>query len=203
MKTYSKLLTVLFVIGLSILYSCNSRSNNTNDQTNDTSMAQGDNTGMNHDMAMDDKAGTDAEALAWVMQVDNNEINAAQEAQKKKISQPVMGYAKMLEKEHSDNLQKTKDLSQSMSEMPAETQAVEDLKAKGKDMLSSLSPKDGMDFEKGYIDAMVKGHTEALSMLDNQLIPNAKIDALKNHLTETRQHVAMHLDRAKELQGNM
>lgn len=200
MKTYSKLLMVLFVIGLSILYSCNSRPNNANDdQVDDTDMAQGDNT----DAAMDDKAGTDAEALAWVMAVDNNEINAAQEAQKKKISQPVMDYAKMLEKEHSDNLQKTRDLSQSMNETPAETQAVEDLKAKGNDMLSSLSPKDGMDFEKNYIDAMVKGHTEALSMLDNQLIPNAKSQDLKNHLTETRQHVAMHLDRAKELQGNM
>ena len=200
MKTYSKLLTVLFVIGLSILYSCNSRPNNANDNMDNDDTAQGDNTNA---MSMDDKAGTDAEALAWVMQVDNNEINAAQEAQKKKISQPVMDYAKMLEKEHSDNLQKTKDMSQSMNEMPAETQAVEDLKAKGNDMLSSLSSMDGMDFEKNYIDAMVKGHTEALSMLDNQLIPNAKSADLKNHLTETRQHVAMHLDRAKELQGKM
>ena len=200
MKTYSKLLTVLFVIGLSILYSCNSRPNNANDNMDNDDTAQGDNTNA---MSMDDKAGTDAEALAWVMQVDNNEINAAQEAQKKKISQPVMDYAKMLEKEHSDNLQKTKDMSQSMNEMPAETQAVEDLKAKGNDMLSSLSSMDGMDFERNYIDAMVKGHTEALSMLDNQLIPNAKSADLKNHLTETRQHVAMHLDRAKELQGKM
>ncbi len=200
MKTYSKLLTVLFVIGLSILYSCNSRPNNANDNMDNDDTAQGDNTNA---MSMDDKAGTDAEALAWVMQVDNNEINAAQEAQKKKISQPVMDYAKMLEKEHSDNLQKTKDMSQSMNEMPAETQSVEDLKAKGNDMLSSLSSMDGMDFERNYIDAMVKGHTEALSMLDNQLIPNAKSADLKNHLTETRQHVAMHLDRAKELQGKM
>ncbi len=43
--------------------------------------------------------GTDAEVLSFVIAVDVNEILAASEAEKKKISQPVMDYEKML---HTD-----------------------------------------------------------------------------------------------------
>lgn len=61
---------------------------------------------------------------------------------------------------------------------------------------------DGKDFETGYLDAMIKGHTEASDMIDNQLMKTAKNDALKKHLTETRGHVAGHLDQAKKLKDN-
>ncbi|HVG41189.1 MAG TPA: DUF4142 domain-containing protein, partial [Chitinophagaceae bacterium] len=52
-----------------------------------------------------------------------------------------------------------------------------------------------------YLDAMIKGHTEVLSMIDSKLLTTAKNDALKAHLTETRGHVSMHLEQAKKLKG--
>ena len=49
---------------------------------------------------------------------------------------------------------------------------------------------------------MVKGHTEALNMIDSQLVKSVKNDTLKEHLTETRTHITAHLEKAKQLQGN-
>jgi putative membrane protein len=146
--------------------------------------------------------GTDAEVLSFVIAVDVNEILAASEAEKKKISQPVMDYAKMLHTEHGANMAKTMQLGKSINITPSDTKAVDALKKKGAGELATLIPLDGKDFEASYLDAMIKGHTEVIAMIDNQLMKTAKNDALRAHLTETREHVAMHLDLAKKLKGS-
>ena len=56
--------------------------------------------------------------------------------------------------------------------------------------------------EKAYIDAMVKGHQEALSLIDDRLLPAAQDTNVRTFLTNSREHVAMHLERAKALQQN-
>ncbi len=145
--------------------------------------------------------GTDAEVLSFVAAVDVNEILAASVAEKKKIGQPVMDYAKMLHTEHGDNMAKTLQLGQSIKVTPSDTKAVDALKKKGAGELAMLIPLDGKDFETAYLDAMIKGHTEVLDMIDSRLLTTAKNDALKAHLKETRGHVAMHLERAKKLKG--
>jgi predicted outer membrane protein len=145
--------------------------------------------------------GTDAEVLAFVNAVNVNEILAAAEAQKKKISGPVMDYAKMLHTEHGANMGKTNALALSINVTPSITKAVDAEMRKGAGGLATLIPLDGKDFEAGYLDAMIKGHTEVLAMIDNQLMKTAKNDKLKAHLTETRGHVAMHLEQAKKLKG--
>jgi putative membrane protein len=48
---------------------------------------------------------------------------------------------------------------------------------------------------------MVKGHEEALALLDDKLIPAASSENARAHLTETRASVAEHLQRAKALQA--
>ena len=50
---------------------------------------------------------------------------------------------------------------------------------------------------------MVKGHTEVLAMSDGELIKSAENEALKKHLAETREHVAMHLEQGKKLQADV
>lgn len=146
--------------------------------------------------------GTDAEVLSFVAAIDMNEILAAAEAQKKKVSQGVMDYAKMLHTEHGKNLDETLKLGMSINVTPSDTKAVDALKVKGAGELATLIPLEGNEFEAGYIEAMIKGHTEALAMIDDKLLKTAKNDGLKKHLTETRGHVAMHLEQAKKLKGN-
>jgi len=146
--------------------------------------------------------GTDAEVLSFVVAVDVNEILAASEAQKKKISGPVMDYAKMLHMAHGENMAKTLQVGQTIKVTPSDTKAVDALKVKGAGELATLIPLDGKEFESAYLEAMIKGHTEVISMIDSKLLTTAKNDAVKAHLSETRKHVAMHLEQAKKLKDN-
>jgi len=160
-------------------------------------MEQGDDTATATEM------GDDAEALAIVMAIDRNEINAAEAAQGKELSQPVMDYATMLEQEHTANLNKAQNLSQTLNVTTNETTEVQNLQQKGEDMLAKLNPLNGNEFEREYISSMIQGHQDALNMIDNQLLPSADNDQVRSFLNETRQAVAMHLERAQQLQSNM
>ncbi len=142
----------------------------------------------------------DAEILATVAAIDLNEISAAGQAQMKKLSPAVMAYAKMLHQEHGMNMVETLKLGQQIKVTPIITHKVEDLQKKGAGELAALVPLTGAQFERGYIETMVKGHTEVLDMLDGAL-KTADNAALKAHLTKTRTTVAEHLAKAKALRS--
>ncbi len=144
----------------------------------------------------------DAETLAVLLAVDTNEIVAAMEAAKKKLSPEILEYAKMMHTEHGKNAADTMKLGQKIEVMPMDTEKTNQLRIKGAGELAALVPLDDAKFGSAYIDTMVKGHSEVLAMIDNELLKSAQNDSLKKHLAETREHVAMHLDAAKKLQGN-
>lgn len=145
----------------------------------------------------------EGEILGFICAINENEIVAAMVASQKKVNAQVAGYAKMLHQEHGQNLDQTLKLGQKINVTPLETPAVDALRVKGAGELAALVPKFGEDFATVYMAVMIKGHTKALDLIDQQLIPKASSEALKKHLTETRQHVAMHLEAAKKIQGGM
>ena len=146
-------------------------------------------------------AAGDAEVLGFLGAVDDNEILAAAEAKKEKLSAPVMAYAKMIHEEHGKHAGMVLKLGQQIGVTPLETQAVDALRRKGAGALVALVPVDGPAFEAAYIAAMIKDHTEVLAMIDGPLMQAATKDAVKKHLAETRGHIAHHLKAAQALQG--
>lgn len=146
---------------------------------------------------------TDAEVVALDLAIDDNEIKAAQAAEKKKMSKDAMKFAKMLLKQHREDSNKVSKLAKKENITPSETVAkAQELRDKGAAELQALSPKDSMEFEQGYITAMVQGHTEALALFDEHLIADASNPKLKKAMEETRKHVAHHLEEARRLQGD-
>jgi predicted outer membrane protein len=141
--------------------------------------------------AMDDSL-----ALGLLAEVNDHEIKAAQQALSKQVSAPVMEYARMMEKEHTDNLVATKALG-----ALADTPEVQTMKEKGASELAELGKQSGKAYETAYVDAMVKGHTEALALIDGRLLSLSSAGPVRDHLTKTREHVAMHLEAARKLQG--
>ncbi|MDR0182167.1 DUF4142 domain-containing protein [Lysobacter arvi] len=141
---------------------------------------------------------TQADAVGLVGAVDKHEIAAAEQAKSKKVTGDVAEYANMLHREHSRNLDAGKKLNP--NEGNPEVTAMEE---KGRSELSMLDQKSGKDYEKAYVDAMVKGHQEALSLIDNRLLPAAQDANVRTFLTNSREHVAMHLERGKTLQQKM
>ena len=107
----------------------------------------------------------DSLALGLLAVVNEHEIEAAQQAVSKQVSAPALEYARMMEKEHGDNLAKTKTLG-ALAAAP-EVQAMQE---KGKNEVAELGKKSGKEYETAYVAAMVKDHTEALALIDGRLI---------------------------------
>jgi len=145
--------------------------------------------------------GGDAEVLAFVIAMDDNVVLAASAAYKKKLGDKTAKFAEKLHEEHGKHQAKTMALGQQIRTTPVDTQAVDDLRVKGAGELAKLVPLDGREFETAYVGAMVKSHTEALSMIRGQLLPKATSDDVRDHLTKTSQELEKHLEKAQELQA--
>lgn len=136
----------------------------------------------------------DSFALGLLAAVNEHEIAAAKQAKSKKVSGPVLDYATRMEKEHGENLTRTKALGALSNDAEIRAQ-----KVKGADELKTLGQQNGSAYAKAYMDAMVKGHEQALNLIDTKMLPSAATAPVKKHLTETRAHVANHLAAAKEI----
>ncbi|HZF98395.1 MAG TPA: DUF4142 domain-containing protein [Pseudoxanthomonas sp.] len=134
-------------------------------------------------------------ALGVLNAVNELEIAASNQALKNNVSAPVAEYARMMVDEHTANHAETSAMNPQMDAQMANEQ-----KTKGDAVLQNLSGQTGAGYEKAYIEAMIKSHTDALATLDTKLIPAATTPAVVTHLQATRASVAAHLERAQALQ---
>lgn len=143
-------------------------------------------------------AGSAAErsALGALNAVNDHEIAAGQQALSKGVQGRVADYAKMMIDEHSESRQRTAALGADTGSADAGAQ-----RDKGRQELDMLGASNGKEYEIAYIDAMVRGHAEALEALDVRFIPAAETEAAKAHLVQTRERVAQHLRTAQEIQA--
>jgi putative membrane protein len=135
-------------------------------------------------------------ALGLLNAINSHEIAAGRQALDKGVSGDVAAFAQMMIDQHTENREQTAAFDPDENSTEAQAQ-----KAKGEQELATLAQKSGDDYARAYVDAMVKGHTEALAALDNRIIPAATRAEVRTHLASTREHVAQHLERAKALQG--
>lgn len=145
----------------------------------------------------------DAEVLAFVVAANLNEILAAAHTSKKQPGPAVLEYATMLHKEHGKNLQETLELGQQIGVTPIVTPAVDSLLVKGARELAALVPLKGQGYDRAYVEAMIVSHQEVLTMIDSRLMHDAESQSVKQHLTHTSEHVAMHLEKAKHLHAQL
>jgi putative membrane protein len=151
--------------------------------------------------------GGDAEILAWMIALNENEVSAATIAEQKaatanqpKLSEPVVAYARMLHEQHAKGIQDTKALASKIGVAPVETAAVEELRAKGKQGQAKLTPLAGTQFERAFVAQMVTGHREAFQKVEG-FLKTASHAELKKQLSATRERVAMHLKEGERLQS--
>lgn len=140
----------------------------------------------------------DGEIIAYMQAINNGEINAAKVAKDKKVDANVMKFADMMITQHGENLQQITDLSSKINIAPDETAAVKKFKEKGDKDLAKLSKLDDAKFQKAYIHAMIKGHTDANNRLAH-FEKEAQNADLKQYLVSTKAAVEQHLAAAKKL----
>lgn len=148
-------------------------------------------------------APSQAEALALLNAVNDHEVKAAEMAKSKNVTGPVLEYANMVQAEHAKNMTDTNGLLQTAGGAAADSARLNEQKAKAEARRAQLQGMEGEAFARAYIDAMVTDHAEALTLLDGMLIPAATEEAVKNHLSATRQHVQQHHERAREIQTQL
>ncbi|MDH5835656.1 DUF4142 domain-containing protein [Luteimonas kalidii] len=135
------------------------------------------------------------EALGVLNAINEHEIAAGEQALEKGVEGPVADYARMMIEEHTRNREQTSALGADSGSPQARQQM-----QKGERQLATLGALDGDAYRQAYVEAMVAGHTEALASLDQRLIPAATSEDARAHLQTTREHVARHLELARELQ---
>lgn len=143
----------------------------------------------------------DAEVLATLIAMDLNEVRAAGDVQKKRLSAPVMEFVRMLHEQHGKHLKDTQELGQKIAVRPVITPKVEQLQEKAAGQLAALLPLEGPQFERAFLAMLVRGHTEGLARIDNELLKTVSHPQVRSHLVNTRSAVASHLERAKQLEA--
>lgn len=156
-----------------------------------------------HDMkSMQGKMGGDGEIIAFLIAADEHEVAAANDASQKKSDAQVGDFAQMMNKDHSQHLEETRKLSDSQNIQPSDTPAITKMKAQGQAEMTKLSQMQGANFDRAYMAAMVKGHTDVLNHVDHYL-KTATNPELQSHLKATRETVANHLAEAKKVQASL
>lgn len=143
-------------------------------------------------------------SLATVAAIDKNEILVSIIAKNKNVDSSVEELAQMMIDQHGDNL--THIFEMVANDIPSHTLMggiSEKLTSDGKKEMITLSSLQGKEFEKAYVNAMVKGHEAALKLIDDHLLKTAKTESVVKFLTDTKTAVETHLEHAKKLQDQM
>lgn len=146
---------------------------------------------------------TDAQILKAIIQINTNEIKVSKLAEKRTNNTAVKQFAQMMVTDHSKNRQDAKALATKITITPMTSAKSDTLKQNGVAELKTLKSTKQSDFDKTYMDAMVKGHQAVLAAIDNDLLPKANNADLKNFLTATRAAVAHHLEEAQKVQKTL
>lgn len=141
----------------------------------------------------------DGEIIGILTVINSNEINAAKEAENRAVNADVKHYAQTMDKDHSENLQDVKKLTEKNHLNPVNSDEAASLQKDGQDELKELKSEPDDKFDLAYMEAMVDDHQEALTLIDTNLLKNVSNPDLNAHLQKTRDAVANHLQMAKDI----
>ena len=142
---------------------------------------------------------SDGQIVGVVRALNEGEVEMGEMAKMTAAAQPARDFANMMVMDHSAADQTLSDLSQRLGIVPAESDLSTDMRKKHQAAMDELRRKTGADFDKEYATMMVNGHEQALRIIDDKLLPNAKNAELGALLREIRVKVAEHLSHARQL----
>ena len=121
------------------------------------------------------------------------EVQAGKLAQQKASSDDVKKFAEHMVEDHSKMLKEQETLAQSKGvSLPKEPSKAD------KSALKKLQSESGAQFDRSYMEQMVKGHQKAVKLLQDTA-KSAKDPELKQAAQQAAPEVQQHLDMAKQL----
>lgn len=164
---------------------------------------QSKNTAQQHSQVSNDSRVTltDSQVIKVLSTANNGEIKQAKTALPKLKTDEARKYAQMMINDHSANEKKAQALANRLNLTPQTSTLSTGLQNDSDKVVAKLSQSSVTD--KDYMMSQVEVHRKVVTMLDKQLIPNAKNIELKNMLTQTRTAVAAHLKKAEQIVKKM
>ena len=153
--------------------------------------------------ANENKQLSDAQIRNVLLTINEGEITAGELAAKRAKSAEVKEFANAMVTEHKQNMEETKTVTKNSRIKARDSKLSKSLRKEAWSLNKELKKADAATFDKAYVDQQVLMHRNALSTLDDTLIPNAKDAAFKAHLEKTRSAVQAHLEHAQSLQSKM
>lgn len=138
---------------------------------------------------------TDQQFVDFAAQTDMVECNLGQLAGDVAATQPVKDYGKMLNADHSQNLQQLKDVAQTAGFTVPDAIDAEN----NRTLIGPFHELKGAAFDHRYIPTMIKGHTGALATFKKEAA-EAQNAALKSYAQEALPVLEKHLHAAEALQ---
>lgn len=150
--------------------------------------------------AKQEKPLNDGEIMGVIVTTNTGEIDMANLAKKNATSKDVKDFAAMMLSQHTDAQNKAKNVQGKAKVQTEPNDVSSHVKSEAETAMTNLRDKKGAEFDRLYIDTQVRAHQDVLDTIDNKLLPNAKSADVKSYVSEVRQHVAMHLSKAKDIQ---
>jgi putative membrane protein len=143
---------------------------------------------------------TDAETSGFLVKAADAgmaEVAMGQKAQSKAVNARVKDFAAMMVHDHSAANDKVKSFASNRNVMLPDSVSDDHKK-----MAEDLDKKKGKDFDKAYMDDMVKGHEKVVDMFE-KANNNVNDTEVKDFINSTLPTIKAHLDSAKAIRKSL
>lgn len=151
----------------------------------------------------DSPAMTDAEIVHVARTLNQGEIDTSEPAAQKASNARVREFAQKMVSQHRTEIRNLEQEAQDARLTPLPNDTSTKLQKKSQELVIELKTKSGQEFDKTYMKGQVKLHEEALSLLDDTLIPAAQNGRIRGYLSQMRTIVNQHLIEAKQIEKSL
>lgn len=146
---------------------------------------------------------TDANIAAIVVGANNIDISAGKIALNRSNNKSVRKFAQTMIDDHTAVLKSAVDLVTKLGVTPVNNDLVATLTKQSQQHELNLRSLAGRAFDKSYIDHEVAYHQAVIGVIENQLIPSAQNQQLKNLLVSVLPAFRIHLKHCQMIQSKI
>jgi len=146
---------------------------------------------------------TDAEIIHVARTLNQGEIDTSKPAVEKASNAKVREFAQRMVSDHQKEIQNLEREAREARLTPLPNDTSSKLQKKTQEMTVKLKTQEGQEFDKTYMKGQIKLHEQALSKLDDTLIPAAQNGRIRGYLTQMRTIVNQHLIEAKSIEQSL
>jgi putative membrane protein len=146
---------------------------------------------------------SDANIAAIVVAANNADIAYANIALNKGMSDEVKSFARRMVADHNGVNTAAAALVAKLGVTPVENSVSLDLRDNAEVVRDRLREKNGIEFDREYIDNEISYHESLLKTIDEMLVPSVTNAELRELLRTTRPAVAAHLEHAKRIRPSL